>query len=113
MAVTETTDTRMPEWTFGDRLRKARREAKLTQEQMASALGLEKVGRYSAWEADNANPRDIITVAKRVAEVTGVPVDWLLGLSASGYRLTDLEVLATEGDLQQSLPFPPALSVIG
>ena len=34
-------------------------------------------------------------------------------LSAFGYRHTDLEVIATEGDLQQSLPFPPALTVVG
>lgn len=68
----------IPAWTFGDRLRKARREVGLGQAEFADALG---VGRqaYAAWESDRNTPRDITGMAEQLERVTGVPRAWFLG----------------------------------
>lgn len=67
-----------PVWTFGDRLAKARREAGLTQSAIAVRLGRPKSS-ISAWES-GVPPRNLLRVAAQWAEVTGVPVGWLLGV---------------------------------
>ncbi|MFR9807108.1 helix-turn-helix transcriptional regulator [Pseudonocardia sp. RS010] len=80
---TDAAETRLPKWSLADRLRKVRRdEAQLGQTEFAAALG---VGRqaYSSWEAGTAKPRDLITVAEKVSEVTGVPAWWILGLNTA------------------------------
>lgn len=65
----------VPEWTLGDRLRKARTRVKMTQEDIATALqiGTRSVANY---EADTTRPGYL--VAKEWAEVTGVALWWLL-----------------------------------
>ena len=72
---------RIPEWTFGDRLRKARREAGLSQQEVAERIGV-PLGRYSGWETGEFSPRsaDLVDVAKKVSAITDVPTEWLLGL---------------------------------
>lgn len=84
----------VPQWTFGDRLRKVRREAarltetgKLTQDQMAARLGVQ-VKAYSAWEADQNRPDDIVEIARRVEEEFHVPATWMLGLEDDPKRPT-------------------------
>lgn len=69
---------KIPAWTFGDRLRKARRESGLGQADFADALG---VGRqaYAAWESDRNTPRDITGTAEVLERVTGFPRAWFLG----------------------------------
>jgi transcriptional regulator with XRE-family HTH domain len=53
---------------FGDHLRKARRAAKLSQQEVADALGV-KLSRYTGWEAGLNEPRDIVEWARRASAV--------------------------------------------
>lgn len=76
---TQTHETWIPEWTFGDRLRKVRRVRRINQEQAAAALGV-TAPQIAAWESGGNNPRDIVTVAKRCHAAWGVPAEWMLGL---------------------------------
>lgn len=69
----------IPEWTFGERVRKARRTLGLSQSEMARMLEVPEK-RYSNWESDYNLPRDAPRVSLRIQEVTGFPADWLLGL---------------------------------
>lgn len=66
---------RIPEFTFGDRLRKAREHAGVTTEEMAAAVDVSTrtVGNY---ENDRTPVRG--PVVKVWAMRTGVPVEWLL-----------------------------------
>lgn len=70
-----------PEFNFGDRIRKVRRDfARKSQTEMATAIGVsQKV--YSAWEAGRSRPTDIVSVAKRIEALTGVSAGWLLDIS--------------------------------
>lgn len=70
-----------PDWSFADRLRKARTTVGMTQEEFAAAIDV-KEGTLAAWEADRAQPRsrDIVDVAKRIEAVTKIPTSWLLGI---------------------------------
>ncbi|MBL5975336.1 MAG: XRE family transcriptional regulator [Candidatus Leucobacter sulfamidivorax] len=70
----------IPQWNFGDRLRKARREyTEFTQEQMAEQLGV-TLKAYSSWEAGRSNgPRNIAQAAVKLEEITGIPKTWFLG----------------------------------
>lgn len=70
----------IPEWTFGDRVRKARRSAGLSQQELADALAV-KLSRLASWESGKANPRQLQDIARRVEDVTGVPALWLLGFT--------------------------------
>lgn len=72
-------ETWAPEWTFGDRLRKVRRERGITQGQAADALGV-KASQVASWETAGNNPRDIVATAKRCHLAWGVSVEWMLGL---------------------------------
>lgn len=69
----------IPIWTFGDRLRKARRRSGMTGQDFAHVLGItaSALGQY---ETDRAKPRDVVELARRVEAVTGIPAAWLLGL---------------------------------
>lgn len=73
---------RVPRWTLGDRLRKARRDAGYTARDFAQALGVTNSA-LSQYETDRARPRDLVDLAQRVEAVTGVPATWLLGLDES------------------------------
>jgi transcriptional regulator with XRE-family HTH domain len=69
-----------PIWTFADRLRKARLLTGMDQRAFAAALGV-TASALAAWEADRAHPRDIVDLAKRIEEVTGIDPAWMLGLT--------------------------------
>ena len=60
-------------------MRKARRRAGMTGADFADALGVSQsaLGQY---ETDRATPRDVVDLAKRVEDLTGIPAAWLLGL---------------------------------
>lgn len=73
----------IPNWSLGDRVRKARRAAGMSQQQLADAIGV-KVGSVSSWEADTATPRDTLAVVSAIAEATSVSVVWLAGLDGEG-----------------------------
>ena len=68
---------RPPSWTFGERLRKARREVGLNQADMAKRLGV-KTATLGAWETGRNKP-DVATLAPRLEDVTGIPRVWFLG----------------------------------
>lgn len=68
----------VPQWTFGDRLRKVRRTQRLTQVQMADALGMNPPTE-AAWEADRNLPRDLIGAATLIEDTFGLPRGWMLG----------------------------------
>lgn len=69
----------IPEWTLGDRLAKARSKAGLTQEQMADKLDVSH-STVAKWEVGTGRPRDFMERMTQWAEITQVPVTWLLGL---------------------------------
>jgi transcriptional regulator with XRE-family HTH domain len=69
----------IPEWTFADRLRKARQSVDLNQRDFAERLGVGAPA-YGQWEAGNNRPRDLVALAKRVELLTKVPAAWLLDL---------------------------------
>lgn len=66
------------EFTFGDRIRKARRILGLTVEQFAAGLGMKKQ-LVSQWETGVSNPRSAHAVAWRIEGVYSIPAWWLLG----------------------------------
>ena len=74
-----------PEFSFGDRIRKIRREvAHMTQAEMADELGV-GMQAYSAWESGRTKPDDIVAVAKRIAlRWRGITAGWVLGLDDGG-----------------------------
>ncbi len=67
----------VPEWTLGDRLRKAREHRHLQQAEMAELLGVAQTA-LSKWEADQRRPRDLLDIVEKWARVTGVPREWLM-----------------------------------
>ena len=77
----------IPEWTLGDRLRKAREETGLDQGQFADEIG---ISRNSVSNAETGATRPIKVTLKAWALRTGVPVEWLLtGVVPAGPKPTD------------------------
>lgn len=66
------------QWSFGDRLRKVRREAGLTQRQLASELQVTSAA-IDAWESERNLPRNLQGMANRVELIFGLPRGWMLG----------------------------------
>lgn len=85
------TDQQPPEWTIGDRLRKAREFAGLKQSDMAARF---RVGRSTIanWEAERNTPGYL--ALEKWAEVTGVPFDWLHDPERGVTRRYPLELAA-------------------
>lgn len=75
-----------PQWTLGDRLRKAREVAGLSQGEMAEAIGIARnsVGRYESGAYDPSRPV-LIAWAFR----TGVALDWITGSGDEGLPRVD------------------------
>lgn len=71
----------IPEWTIGDRFRKARSLVGLGQREFAALIGVGAPA-YAQWEADNSQPRNLITVAQAIERVAQVPAWWLLGVGS-------------------------------
>lgn len=63
--------------TFGERLKKARKDSGMTQIELAAKVGAYQT-KYQNWECDVHEP-DIATI-KRLSDALGVSVDWLMGL---------------------------------
>ena len=68
------TDTRIPTWTVGDRLRKAREAAGLRQVDLCTQLHVARAT-IAGWENDQHKPTFL--AIERWAQITGVPVNWL------------------------------------
>ena len=73
---TEAEFGRVPTWTLRDRLRKAREDAGLTQQQVADKLGTHRRSVVS-WESGAIIPKRATVLAW--AMTTGVPTWWLEG----------------------------------
>lgn len=65
----------VPEWTVGDRLRKARETAGLTQQELAAEIGVSHRS-ITNYESDRSSPKRpvLVTWAMR----TGVDLSWIL-----------------------------------
>jgi transcriptional regulator with XRE-family HTH domain len=72
----------VPQWTFGDRVRKARGIAGLDQREFSTLINV-KPGTLAQWESDRARPRDIVAVAKRIELAVRVHASWVLGLDGT------------------------------
>jgi transcriptional regulator with XRE-family HTH domain len=87
--MTITNATRAPEFTIGDRLRKAREMAGFDKLQFAEELGIHRdtIARY---EAGTAGYKKMVLMAW--ASATGVELDWIKGeVDGDGIRPIDAE----------------------
>jgi transcriptional regulator with XRE-family HTH domain len=69
------TITQIPQWTLGDRIRKAREVAGLEQQDLADALYMSRAA-VSSWENSHSQPAPRKLAV--IASVTGVSASWLL-----------------------------------
>jgi len=74
-------EVHVPEWTMGDRLRKAREEAGLSQSELAAAI---KVSRATVSNAEVGARHPLAITVGAWARATGVPEAWLLTGKAAG-----------------------------
>jgi transcriptional regulator with XRE-family HTH domain len=77
----------VPEWNLADRLRKIRRDRHLTQEQIATELGIKPVT-WAAWESGRNHPDHVLDVAVAIERRYGVPAAWTLGVLYTQDRRT-------------------------
>lgn len=67
-------------WTFGDRIRKIRRLSGESQASFAAAIGQGEKA-VGAWELGTNEPRNVVTIARRIELRYGIPAAWTLGLT--------------------------------
>jgi transcriptional regulator with XRE-family HTH domain len=89
------TVTQVPQWTLGDRIRKAREFAGLDQDDIASALYMSRAA-VSAWENNHSKPN--ARKLEVIASKCGVPLLWLV-TGTFGDAVTDPN---THGDYASS-----------
>src|SRR5438128_7623407 len=106
------TDTAVPVWTFGERMRKARETAGLDRETMAERIGVSPEA-IRKWEYDRAKPRDVLEIARKWAEVTGVPDAWLLGVNLGWISLKRRRQRKTESFPSRAPPDAGAFTQTG
>ena len=97
----------IPEWTLGDRLRKAREDAGFSQDELATAV---KVSRATISNAEVGARVPLRVTIAAWAEATGVPESWLLGGGdhppKTGQRLPRLD----SNQKPPGLRYPPRLT---
>ena len=71
----------IPEWTQGDRLRKAREDAGLDQKELADRIG---VSRATISNAEVGSRETLEVTIRAWAMATGVPLAWLQGRPVTG-----------------------------
>jgi transcriptional regulator with XRE-family HTH domain len=76
-SMSTTGERNIPAWTFGDRVRKARELAGLTQAQLAERMGVSRKT-IKNYEADTTQPQRPLDFAQRLAEIADVPTAWLM-----------------------------------
>lgn len=95
----------VPEFTFGDRLRKAREHAGLSREELAETLGVNVKSLWN-WEAGLNKPRNVVELAQQWADATGVPAEWLLGLSSQSTSEFGPSLTLVYGEIPEQLRLP-------
>jgi len=96
-------ESRIPTWTQGDRLRKARENAGLSQHELADMIGVSRATVSNA-EVGVGKKGPLAITVRAWALATGVPVEWIEtgraasdpgsgGQSPSGRRLSDTELM--------------------
>lgn len=75
----------VPQWTFADRIRKARQSVEMDQKTFAMSIS-KTASAVAQWEAGNSKPRDIVNVAKSIEMLTRIPASWILGLDTADPR---------------------------
>lgn len=73
----------IPQWTLGDRLRKAREHAGMEQGELASRIGVSR-GTVSNYELGRGQRPPKVVVLRAWAHECGVPYEWLV----DGFRPT-------------------------
>ncbi|MBO0810999.1 MAG: hypothetical protein J2P23_03020 [Microlunatus sp.] len=74
-----------PQWAFGDRVRKARRDMGWSQSLLAERL-TDRLGHtvsaktVGAWEVAQHLPADVVDIARALEAITEIPATWFLGL---------------------------------
>jgi transcriptional regulator with XRE-family HTH domain len=84
----------IPQWTRGDRLRKAREVAGLNQKDMAERFGVSRTT-VGGWE-DDAQPTKGITLMEMIdqwADITGVDAAWIAGFRIGSNRTPTLALI--------------------
>jgi DNA-binding XRE family transcriptional regulator len=71
----------IPAWTLGDRLRKARETAGLSQAELAADIGISRASVVN-YEVDRYTPSRPVLLSWALR--TGVPLTWLAGAAAPG-----------------------------
>lgn len=74
---------RIPQFTWGDRIARVRKDLGMDQKEFAELIGYPR-GTIGGWEASGSLPRDIVTAARRIEAKTGVPFEWLIGVWSGG-----------------------------
>lgn len=92
----------VPQWTPGERLAKARKEAGLTQAEMAEKLAVSP-GAVAQWETDRVQPRNLRKRLRRWSTITGVSYGWLL---AGEYAARDSNPEPTDNGRKRLNPAP-------
>lgn len=88
-------EQRIPTWTMGDRLAKARRDTGMSTREFADALGV-SAKTINNYEAGTHAPRRIVINAWSLA--TGVPTGWLLTGTIPSSREADGDDLRARRD---------------
>lgn len=78
------------EWTFGDRLRKARRVVGVDLATFGRTLGVSSQA-VSQWETRHSTPRSAHEIARRLEAAYGIPAKWLLGAEDGLEKLPRLD----------------------
>lgn len=92
METTKTPKRPVPEITFGDYVRIARRELGLSQGDLAARLGVSH-SRLAAWETGRNVPHDIRRITDALERATGISRHWFIwGIDPNGTGPDDLMI---------------------
>ena len=109
--VAETSEgPRIPTWTLGERMAKARESAGFTQAEMGALFGVASVT-VSSWETMTRQPKRLLATLARWAELTNVDYAWLLGTkSPDSHIFWQPGVVVDDGQLRLDFVLPPSRS---
>jgi transcriptional regulator with XRE-family HTH domain len=93
-AAREAVDRRVPQWEWADRVRRVRRDMRMSQDAFAAFLGI-GAKRLGAWESGASEPANAVEMARLIEAKTGVPAVWMLGLDATGLRSATVPTLTS------------------